>query len=149
MARLVLLVVLALLAPHPAPAGERFAVIVHPSRTETIDVAELARIYLRKRRLWRDGTPIVPLNQAPGSPAREAFSRHVFGHDSAHLAGYWNEAYFEGVLPPEVLSSSAAVKRYVAAEPRAIGYIPSADVDGSVRAVLVLGEEAAPAAPPR
>jgi ABC-type phosphate transport system substrate-binding protein len=130
---------LALLATGRVGAGDTpLVVIVHPSRTDTVGLSDLAGIYLRKRRLWYDGAPIVPLNRESGSAARETFSTRVLGSDSAHLASYWNDAYFNGIFPPAVLSSSAAVKRYVATEPQAIGYIDPADVDDSVRAVLTL-----------
>jgi ABC-type phosphate transport system substrate-binding protein len=136
---LVAALVLALLATRPVGAGDApLVVIVHPSRTDTLGLSDLAGIYLRKRRLWYDGAPIVPLNREAGSAARETFSVRVLGSDSTHLASYWNDAYFNGIFPPAVLSSSAAVKRYVASEPQAIGYIDPADVDDSVRVVLTL-----------
>jgi len=141
MRRLATLLVLvhATLVAGPAGAGDApLRVIVHPSRTDALAVPDVARIYLRKRRFWNDGTPIVPLNREPGSAARETFSRHVLGSDSARWAGYWNDAYFNGIFPPAVLSSSAAVKRYVANDPGAIGYVDPADVDDTVRVVLTL-----------
>ena len=139
MRRLAAALVFALLATGPVGAGDTpLVVIVHPSRTDTLGLSDLAGIYLRKRRLWHDGAPIVPLNRESGSAARETFSVRVLGSDSAHLASYWNDAYFNGIFPPAVLSSSAAVKRYVASEPQAIGYIDPADVDDSVRVVLTL-----------
>lgn len=141
MRQLVALLVLAVatVVAEPADAGDMpLVVIVHPSRTDALGVPDLARIYLRTRRFWADGTPIVPLNREAGSTAREGFSRHVLGSDSAHWAGYWNDAYFNGSFPPPVLSSSAAVKRYVANEPEAIGYVDPAEVDDTVRVVLTL-----------
>ena len=139
MRRLAPVLLFALLATGPVGAGDTpLVVIVHPSRTDTLGLSDLAGIYLRKRRLWDDGAPIVPLNRESGSAARETFSVRVLGSDSAHLASYWNDAYFNGIFPPAVLSSSAAVKRYVANEPQAIGYIDPADVDDSVRVVLTL-----------
>ena len=128
-----------------AAADAPLAVIAHPSHPERLSTADVARIFLRKRRFWPDGSPIVPLNREPGSDAREAFSHRVLGGDSARWASYWNDAYFNGVFPPAVLSSSAAVKRYVASEPGAIGYVDPADVDDTVRVVLELrGSGAAP-----
>ena len=141
MRRRAILIVLALLPLMTRPLGAadaRLAVIVHPSRADRVSVADVARIFLRTRRFWRDGTPIVPLNREPGSAAREAFSHQVLGGDSARWASYWNDAYFNGVFPPAVLSSSAAVKRYVASEAGAIGYVDPADVDDTVRVVLEL-----------
>ena len=54
------------------------------------------------------------------------------------LADYWNRLYFDGILPPATLASTEAVRRYVASDPNAIGYVPVAEVDGSVRVVLHL-----------
>jgi len=112
--------------------------VVNPARSTTFSPADVANIYLRKRRFWDDGSPIVALNREPGSVARERFSRTVLGGPSADFAAYWNEQYFQGILPPVTLSSSAAVKRYVASERNAIGYIDAVDVDASVHVALTL-----------
>lgn len=149
--RLLAIVPLLLLAPPvvrpAAAAGAPLAVIVHPSRADRLGTADVARIFLRRQRFWRDGSPIVPLNREPGSDARETFSRSVLGGDSARWASYWNDAYFNGVFPPAVLSSSAAVKRYVASQPGAIGYVDPADVDDTVRVALRI--DASDGEPPR
>ena len=131
---------LALLLADVAVAGERtrVAVIVHPDRQEPLDVASVASIFLRKRRFWDDGTPIIPLNREAGSKLRETFSRLVFGVGSTQLAIYWNEQYFHGTLPPATLSSSEAMRRFVAQERNAIGYVEAEAVDSSVRKALIL-----------
>jgi ABC-type phosphate transport system substrate-binding protein len=135
----ILLLVAALLAPVPVRSADpTIAVIVHPSRHVTLSEDDVARIFLRKQRFWPDGSPLVPLNREAGSELRELFSQRVFGSTSDALAGYWNEQYFLGMFPPATLSSTLAVKRYVAAEPNAIGYVESAAVDGSVRVALEL-----------
>jgi ABC-type phosphate transport system substrate-binding protein len=137
--RAILLLLAALLAPVLGRAAEpSIAVIVHPTRTGAFREEDVARIFLRKQRFWLDGSPIVPLNREAGSELREAFSQRIFDAGSAALAGYWNEQYFLGMFPPATLSSTLAVKRYVAAEPNAIGYIEAAAVDSSVRVVLEL-----------
>jgi ABC-type phosphate transport system substrate-binding protein len=137
--RAILLLVAALLAPALArPAELTIAVIVHPSRRATLSDEDVARIFLRKQRFWPDGSPIVPLNREAGSELREIFSQRIFASGSEALAGYWNEQYFLGMFPPATLSSTLTVKRYVAAEPNAIGYVESAAVDGTVRVALEL-----------
>ncbi len=118
--------------------GAPLAIIVHPSRAVDLNADDIARIYLKKRRLWDDGQPIVPINQEAGSLARESFSRQLFGSDSSRLGAYWNEQYFHGIFPPITLSSNAAVKRYVASDPNAIGYIELNQTDDSVRVALRL-----------
>ena len=125
------------------PSGGRadslaIAVVVHADRRASLSVDDLAQIYLRRKRFWDDGTPIVPLNLPGGTPLRVEFSRSVLRESEERLADYWNRQYFYGVLPPATLASTAAVLRYVASDPNAIGYVPAADVDGSVGVVLQL-----------
>jgi ABC-type phosphate transport system substrate-binding protein len=128
-----------LIAAAPIVATEPvLVVIVHRERSAELSAGDVTNIYLRKRRFWDDGAPIVPLNREPGSSARERFSRRLLGAPSADFAAYWNEQYFQGVFPPVTLSSSPAVKRYVATERNAIGYIDVNEVDDSVRVVLRL-----------
>ena len=139
-----LIVLVAWLVWHPyAQAGAEatvVAVVVNMRRVERLDRADVARVYLRTRRFWNDGSPIVPLNLEVSSPVRTAFTTRVLALDAAHLAGYWNEQYFHGVFPPTVLSSAAAVKRYVASDDRAIGYVDAREVDDTVRVVLTIAE---------
>jgi ABC-type phosphate transport system substrate-binding protein len=131
--------VAAILLGAPASAGRvRIAVIVHRERKDALDISTVARLYLRQRRFWEDGTPVIPLNREAGSSLREEFSQRVFGASSDQMSGYWNERYFHGVLPPATLSSSAAMKRYIAAERNAIGYVEAEAADDSVRVALIL-----------
>lgn len=111
-------------------------VVVHPQRTEAVNIEEVARIFLGRRRFWSDGARITPLNLPAGNVTRERFSRHVLHEESAGLAGYWNAQYFHGVLPPTVLDSPQAVKQYVATDRNAIGYLESGAVDATVRVLL-------------
>ena len=130
---------MALLVPVPAvPEEQALAIVVHRERTDALDIEDVARIYLRKRRFWEDGAPIVALNREPGSATRALFSHRVLRTDPSQLEEYWNHKYFDGVFPPTVLSSCTAVKRYVAADRNAIGYIDLSEVDDSVRVVLKL-----------
>lgn len=123
-----------------APGSERpgLVVITHPSRTDAISVQELRRIYLRQRRFWGDREPVLPVNQEHGSAIRTAFDDVVFGTMVASLVRYWNEQYFQGVLPPPTLGSDSAVRQYVAARKNAVGYIDARQVDDSVRVLLRL-----------
>ena len=128
---------IALFVPMPAvPEEQALAIVVHRERTEALDIEDVARIYLRKRRFWENGAPIVALHRELGTAARASFSRRVLRADPGQLRAYWDQQYFAGIFPPEVLSSDAAVKRYVAADRDAIGYIEWSEVDDSVRVVL-------------
>ena len=130
-------IALALLGATPAP-GEEIAVIVNAERAGDFDREEIAQIYLKKRRFWSDGSAILPVNHSAGAAARIDFEEAVFGGGTRRLPVYWNRAYFRGVLPPLTLASDEAVRRFVTSEPRAIGYVRAAALDGSVRVVLRL-----------
>ena len=129
---------LVLLAESSASAGEPLVVIACGEREAQLTEGEVAQVYLKQRRFWDDGAPIVPVNRDAGSQVRRAFTRRVFGDRARRLAIYWNRQYYQGVLPPATLASDEAVKRFVALEPNAIGYIRASQVDESVTVILYL-----------
>jgi hypothetical protein len=118
------------------------AVITHPSRPIALTTNDLRRFFLKQRRFWPDGSPVIPINRSAATPTRTAFDQRVFGAEISSLAAYWNQRYFEGLFPPLTLDSDEAVQRYVAARPNAVGYVDAAAVDGSVHVAVRL-----PAAP--
>ena len=116
------------------------AVIVgHESALRHVSLDDLRELYLRRRRLWPDGERAIPINLPAADPVREKFSRIVLGRSTQDLVSYWNARYFEGITPPTVLPSPAAIRAYLAAEPGAIGYVPVSEADGSCRTLLLLG----------
>ncbi len=135
----ILSLLIALTVTNPAYA-EELVVIVHVDRTVEPSVQDLAQIYLKKRRFWSNGDPIVPVNRDARSRAREFFVRSVFGTELRQLVVYWNREYFRGVLPPATLASDEAVRRFVASEPRAIGYIHPSAVDSTVKVAARLSD---------
>jgi hypothetical protein len=138
-ARLLIVLALVVLAkPLEADDDEHMAVIVHPARHMTLSVEELSQIYLRRKRYWDDRAAIVPLNLPAGAVLRARFSRQILRQTDGRLAEYWNRQYFDGILPPATLASAEAMRRYVASDPNAIGYLPLSKVDGSVRVILQL-----------
>ena len=130
---------LLLLAVRAVAAEDTHVVVIgHLSRTDAISVQDLRRIYLRQRRFWDDREPILPVNREYRSTLRRAFDERVFGAMRESLGRYWNEQYFQGVLPPPTLESDSAVLKYVAARKNAVGYVNAKQVDASVRVLLRL-----------
>ena len=120
-------------------AAHGIAIVVgRESPVKTITRDTLRELYLRRQRVWPDGAPVIPINLPPSSAVRDAFSRLILGRSTQDLVSYWNSRYFEGLVPPQVLQSSAAIRGFLAAEPGAIAYMPLADVDDSCRTLLVL-----------
>lgn len=139
---------LALLAAAPPLRAEEIAVIVHATRATPLDATAVAQIFLKQRRRWPGGETIVPVNREPGSALRASFARRVLARSPEQLALYWNRQYFQGVFPPATLASDEAVKRFVAGEPRAIGYVRASALDDSVRAALRLPDRPSEPPPP-
>lgn len=137
--RLIISVLFLTSVPSALATGpERIAVIVRADRTVEAGIDDVAQIYLKKRRFWPDRRPILPVNRQIGSREREAFTRNVFADIARGLPMYWNRQYFRGVLPPPTLASDEAVKRYIALEENAIGYVHEKSVDESVRVLFYL-----------
>ncbi len=117
----------------------RVAVVVGRNSVVTsVSEDTLRDVYLRRQRLWPDGTRTVPVNWPAGNPVRERFSRSVLGRSTQELVPYWNARYFEGITPPIVLPSAEAIRAYLNAEPGSIAYLPASDVDQTCRTLLWL-----------
>ena len=89
----------------------------------SLSVETLAAIYSRRMMVWGNGVSIVPVNREAGARERLDFSLRVFGRSPEALAGYWSRMHFQGVNPPLVLESDAAVVAFVRDVPGAIGYV--------------------------
>jgi hypothetical protein len=82
---------------------------------------------------------LKPLDLPSYSPARAVFYQKVTGYDLSQVKATWARLVFTGRgQPPRELPDAAAVKKAVAADPKAVGYIAKGDVDGSVKVVLAL-----------
>ncbi len=126
-------------------AEEReLVVITNPSRPISLTASDLRRLFMKQRRFWPDGTPVIAINQTAATPVRERFERDVFGDEASTLPAYWNRRYFEGLLPPITLASDEAVQRYVAAKANAIGYVDARALNDSVHVALRLAPGDAP-----
>jgi hypothetical protein len=133
---LALLVLLMAGVATPCAAGDRLAIIASPDAHIGVSGrTALAQIYRSKVLLDDRGTRIVPVNLPAGHPLREAFSMAVLGRRSQDLQSYWNEQYFHGIRPPNVVDSEEAMLRFVAATDGALGYVQDCRVDERVRVI--------------
>jgi len=82
---------------------------------------------------------LTPIDQLETSAAYADFYRKATGRDVAQVKATWSRLVFSGKgLAPKQLPDSAAVKKAVAADPKAVGYIEKSAVDSSVKVVLSL-----------
>jgi hypothetical protein len=116
-----------------APALAQVAVVVHPkSALASMTTEQAANVYLGK-------TPAAAANLPEGSPAREQFYTKATGKTSAQVKAIWARLIFSGkAMPPKELGSAVDVKKFVAGDSEAIGYIQKSDIDSSIKVVLEL-----------
>ena len=95
---------------------------------------QLADIFLGKVARFPGGREAVPIDQKEGTVERDEFYIRFIGKSSAQMKAYWSKVIFTGRgQPPREMADSSDVKKQIAENPNAIGYIDRADVDASVR----------------
>lgn len=116
-----------------ASAAE-IVVVVNPKNPATRMFSEQAsQFFLGK------STMFVPLDQAEKSQIRADFYQRLSGKDISQVKAAWAKIIFtgKGVMPAE-LHSTAEVKKAIANDINAIGYIEKSAVDDSVKVILTL-----------
>jgi hypothetical protein len=82
---------------------------------------------------------LKPLDLPNSAPAREEFYKKATSRDLAQIKAIWARIQFTGQgQSPQQLPDDAAIKKAVAADPKAVGYIDKANVDSTVKVVLEL-----------
>jgi ABC-type phosphate transport system substrate-binding protein len=119
-------------------AGAQVAVIVNPkSTTAQMTADQVSAIFLGKTRALPGGGVAQPVDLPASAPERDQFYLKVTGKTASQVKAIWSRLVFSGKgLPPKELGTAADVKRFVATNPNAIGYIEKSAVDASVRVVL-------------
>ncbi|TFW30391.1 hypothetical protein [Duganella callida] len=126
--------ILAALGGALLPASAEIVVIVSKQNPATRMFSEQAsQFFLGKSNLF------TPVDQADGSPIRNEFYKKVADKDAAQVKALWSKLVFTGkATPPKEYPNSADVKKAVAADPKAIGYIDKSAVDDTVKVILTL-----------
>ncbi len=119
-------------------AQAQVAVVVNPkSAVGSMTADQVASIFLGKSNALPNGNAAVAVDLPESAGARETFYTKATGKSSAQVKAAWSRLVFSGKgTPPKELGSSADVKKFVAGNPDAIGYIEKSAVDSSVKVVL-------------
>ena len=104
---------------------QRFAIIVHPSNPiESITKERVSRIFLKKEKVWGDGSTIDAVDQRAESRVRANFSEVVLGRTVAAVKSHWHKQIFTGRSVPLLeLDSDDDVIEFVRKHEGAIGYV--------------------------
>jgi hypothetical protein len=112
-----------------AHAGDVVVVVAAGAPSPSKD--EIANVYLGR------STDLKPLDLPESNPVRQFFYKKATDRDSAQVKAVWARINFTGRgKPPKELPDATAVKKAVAADPKAIGYILKSDVDSTVKVIL-------------
>jgi hypothetical protein len=118
------------LAALPAKA-EVVAVVGTASSQATMTKDEVANVFTGK------SSALAPIDQPESAPVRAEFYKKVVDKDPAQAKALWAKLVFTGkATMPKEAADSAAIKKAVAANPKAIGYIEKSAVDATVKVVF-------------
>jgi ABC-type phosphate transport system substrate-binding protein len=118
-------------APAQARADE--IVVVMGAGAAALTKDQVAGIYLGRN------NNLSPVDLPESNPLRAAFYKKATDRDPPQIKAVWSHLTFTGQgQPPKEMPDAAAIKKAVAANPKAVGYIDKADVDASVKVVLTL-----------
>lgn len=107
------------------------------SAVTRLTAEQVTRIFLGKTDAFPNGGNAVPIDQAEGNITRDEFYSKVANKNSSQVTAYWARVIFTGDgYPPKLLEGNVAVRKAVADNPNAIGYIDKSAVNSSVRVIL-------------
>ncbi|MGE0311718.1 MAG: hypothetical protein AB7P21_08905 [Lautropia sp.] len=128
----------AALSLHAAPCGaaEAVVVIVNPANPNPVERSFIVGVYTGAIKGWPDGSPVFALDQHENTEARKTFGDTILGKSQANLRAIWSQNIFTGRgFPPKLAAPDDEMKRIVASNRHAIGYILESKVDGTVKVV--------------
>jgi len=125
----------ALLAAFTA-ASPTFAadivVVGHPSAAP-MSKDQVSDVFLGKN------TALNPVDQPEASAIRTEFYKKATGRDLSQIKATWARLVFSGkAQAPKEGADAAAIKKAVAADPKAVGYLEKSSVDASVKVLATL-----------
>jgi ABC-type phosphate transport system substrate-binding protein len=125
---------LALTLVAGAALAEVVAVVSAKSPVATLSKSQAVDIFLGKANRFPDGGQAVPLDQIEGSASRDEFYANVAGKSPVQVRAHWAKIIFTGKgQPPQEAASGAELRRRVANNVDAIGYLERSLVDASVK----------------
>ncbi|APV52529.1 hypothetical protein BWI17_18585 [Betaproteobacteria bacterium GR16-43] len=119
-------------------AQAELVVIVNPKNpAASMSADQVAQVFLGRSASFPGGGAAAPVDQKEGTALRDEFYTKVADKNPGQVKAFWAKQMFSGKgQPPKELASSADVKKAVAADPGAIGYIEKGALDGTVKSVL-------------
>ena len=106
---------------------------------KTVKKSALARYFLKKSTRWDSGARVVPIDLTVSDPAREEFSAGILKKSPREVEEYWiAESLTGGKSAPEIVTDSSLVKKRVASDAGALGYVDKTQVDETVKIIEIV-----------
>ena len=132
----VLTPLLLLFAAQGAMAEDEVVVITNLENANVIDRAYVVKVYTGAVKGWPDGSPIFVLDYGQDSELRKIFYSRFIGKSPAAMRAIWSQNIFTGkAMPPRVTQEDSEMKRIVAGNRNAIGYIRASQIDRTIKVV--------------
>lgn len=138
--RLLATLVRCTLAMLSVPVHADILVVVQPdSPLRELTRHQVSDLYLGRSRNPIGSESVLVIEHERDSDLRARFFRQLNGMSLKQINAYWARLQFSGqVLPPPNFRNLKDLLEAIRSNPMAIGYIDSANADGSVRVVLRL-----------
>jgi ABC-type phosphate transport system substrate-binding protein len=134
-ARLVTLAIFLFTSKSAVPQS----VVAHPNvPVSEISQQEARALFTMSQHSWLDGTPIVVFVLPDSSPIHKEFCKKHLGMFAHQLRQTWDRKVFSGTgQAPELASTVEEMRALVSKTPGAIGYLPEAAIDRTVRTITI------------
>ncbi len=121
------------------PIASQADVVVIGNKSISVDsitAKQAKKLWLGKLKKL-GGIKITVVDQTAGSPVFETFYTAVVKKNPSQLKAYWAKVSFTGkAFPPKQLKDDAAIIKWVASNPGALGYVNSSAINDTVKSLL-------------
>ena len=129
-------------SPAGAASSVRLAVIANSGvPVHSLSAGEIASVFTRAMRNWKDGSLIRPLNLSPGTAERVEFDRVVLRMEPEQSAQFWVDRIVRGEeTAPKAIAKQEILLRLVETTSGAIGYVADDKVSSTVRVLARISD---------
>ncbi|HET8705135.1 MAG TPA: phosphate ABC transporter substrate-binding protein [Pseudomonadales bacterium] len=122
----------------PIDACAEVVVIVNQdNKIQSLTASQLRDIFLGQSSEFPDGDIAIPADLPDGGPRDEFYLKYA-EKSPQQMRAYWLKVLYTGKgVPPQKMPSADALKKLVAKNQGAIGYIEQKDVDNTVKVVPI------------
>jgi len=75
-----------------------------------------------------DGKRVLLMNYKSNHPMRLCFEKNILQKNQRSLERYWQKAYYQGIRPPKIITSSEMLFLYLDSVYPSIGYVELKDI---------------------